>query len=149
PPGDTMTGLSRPARRPRGHDSDMERGQPATNSQSAGAQIGSFAITKSAPEGTQAMDPAAVGVALESTVDRLHLEREFQPGGAKKDSEKAAGTTSRARSFVERARASALRGDCAGARKLLEQVAREDEALYRRTLAGEAALKKCLDAGER
>ena len=46
---------------------------------------------------------------------------------------------------VARARSAAARGDCERVRELMQRVAAEDPALHRKTVAGDAAIKKCLE----
>jgi hypothetical protein len=53
---------------------------------------------------------------------------------------------SRAPQYVAQAKSAAARGDCAAARTLMKRVATEDPTTYRKALAADAALKKCVAA---
>lgn len=56
----------------------------------------------------------------------------------------AAARPARAPQYVAQAKSAAARGDCAAARVLMKRVAQDDAALYRKTIASDAALKKCV-----
>jgi hypothetical protein len=53
--------------------------------------------------------------------------------------------TSRSAQYLAQARSAAARGDCAAVRVLMKRVAAEDAAVYRKAVASDAALKKCME----
>jgi hypothetical protein len=57
-------------------------------------------------------------------------------------------SSSRAPQYLAQARVAASRGDCAAVRTLMKRVAKEDAAAYRKALANDPALNKCVVAAQ-
>lgn len=94
--------------------------------------------------------------ATEPTADKL----EPNAGAAAPSDDRAATTsrpppanttstsTSRAAQYLAQARSAAARGDCSAARVMMKRVQSEDAAAYKKAVASDASLKKCVVAAQ-
>ncbi len=88
--------------------------------------------------GARASDgaPASTTATTATAEDMPVAESEVRLGGAAQ--------STRAPQYVAQAKVAASRGDCAAARVLMKRVEKDSAALYRKAIAGDAALKKCI-----
>ncbi|HEY5921759.1 MAG TPA: hypothetical protein VIV11_08815 [Kofleriaceae bacterium] len=158
PPAEPKKGPPRaPTRRPSSPKPDTTsavRGEGKPINSEDGLRLGG--ADDSGPARAATEKPKVEKTTTTKTLDENKISSDsFAPEAAPSESPTAGATAptvnrapqpapSRAPQYVAQAKSAAARGDCAAARTMMKQVAKEDAAAHRKALDGDAALKKCV-----